>query len=758
MRTPLQPIFLALLLTSAAVPGAAAALPLLPEGTAPVVARGDTPMKADSFVPGEVIVRFEPGTTAAERLDARQAADVSFERSLEIPRAQLLDADGGVAVAVERLERQPDVAFAQPNYRYQATAVPAPNDTFFGSLWGLDGSAVPDPGVDALAAWEFSRGSGQVIAVADTGVALDHPDLQGNLWTGPGGIHGHDFVDGDSDPDDYEFHGTHVAGTAAAIDDNGLGIAGVAPDAQIMAVRVLDGNGNGSSADIGAGIAFAAQNGADVINLSLGRGAASDPLMSTGIAIADGLDVVVVAAAGNEDNDNDAAGTVPCNLPHPNVICVAAVTRDGDLAGFSNYGATTVDVGAPGTGILSAETDYAAVMTNNFSSTADLTTSTGNGGVPWGTVASPNTDGNPAATDSPVGNYGQAVDEGFYAVSVLAKATPLSLVGQHGCRTSFHVRHELEDGFDLLFAGTDTPDPNVDPFVTGSSGGFFFDEGFSISDADGSPSVTPRLTLLSDSTVEQDGVYVDQWRVLCRDGTYSDASPPTGNYVSFQGTSMAAPHVAGVAALVQAAAPGLADDRVVQAIKEGGAPLASLSGTTVSGRTADADGAIAAALGQPIPSNGDGQSPPPAPPAPVPTSPTPTPSAPQPAPRPSLTLPPSLVTPSLSLARAKATIRVSRRGVFRYAFRATPGVTGRIAFRTRRKVTVARRAQLSLGGKTFRAPATRRVVVKIKLSRKQLRLLRRNGRFLLNVVADARGTRGEPLRASRRLTLKSPRR
>ncbi|HEX2160287.1 MAG TPA: S8 family serine peptidase [Thermoleophilaceae bacterium] len=755
-------------------PAATLAEPLRPAASAPLVPRTGERVAQPAFVPGEAIVRFESGTTAAERLSARRAADAELERSLAVPRAQLLEVDGDVAAAVERLERQPDVAFAQPNYRYRALAAPVPNDTFFGDLWGLGSTALPAPGVDALEAWESNRGGGQVVAVVDTGVAIDHPDLQGNLWTGPGGIHGHDFVDDDSDPDDYEFHGTHVAGTVAAVDGNGLGIAGVAPDAQIMAIRVLDGNGSGSSADIGAGIAFAAQNGADVINLSLGGDADSDPLMSSGIAIADSLDAVVVAAAGNESNDNDANGTVPCNLPHPNVICVAAVNEAGELADFSNYGATTVDVGAPGTRILSAETDYAAVHSDGFASFADLTTGTANGGVAWGTVATPNTDGNPSAADSPSGNYGQAVDHGFYAASVLAKATPLSLAGRYGCRMAFHLRYELEDGYDLFFAGTGTPDPNVDPFVTGSSGGSFFDEGFSISHADGSASVTPRFTLLSDYLEERDGVYLDQWRVLCRDSSYSNAAPPTGNYVRFQGTSMAAPHVAGVAALVRAAVPGLADTAVVQAIEEGGAPLDSLSGTTVSGRTADADGAIAVGLGEQPPSNDTGA--PPDPTQPVPTQPDPTlpsptqpdpvqpdpsplpgPAPPPPAPRP---VPHSPLSPplasSLSLAGAKAALRVSRRGVFRYTFRATPSLAGRIAFRTRRKVRIARRTHLSLAAKTFSAPATGRVAVKVRLSKRQLRILRRNGRFLLRVTATARGNAGESLRASRGLTLRPP--
>ena len=192
-----------------------------------------------------------------------------------------------MAAAVRKLERQPGVAYAQPNYRYQALAVLPPNDRFFGDLWGLSDPALPDPGISALEAWDDNRGAGQIIAVADTGIDLTHPDLVGNLWSNlaeDGGlplidddlngevddVHGYDFVDADGVPDDYDFHGTHVAGTAAAVAGNSQGIAGVAPEAQIMAVRVLDGDGSGSSDEIADGIVYAADNGADVINLSLG--------------------------------------------------------------------------------------------------------------------------------------------------------------------------------------------------------------------------------------------------------------------------------------------------------------------------------------------------------------------------------------------------------------------------------------------------------------------------------------------------------
>ena len=211
-----------------------------------------------------------------------------------------------------------------------------PNDTFFDKLWGLSDPALPSPGVSVLEAWEESKGADQVIAVLDTGVDLTHPDIGLNLWTNPSpdpGLHGHDFVDDDGDPDDYQFHGTHVAGTAAAVADNDLGVAGVAPEAEIMAVRVLNGDGTGSTGDIAAGIAYAAERGADVINMSLSGPAGGDKAMSDAVTLAATKDTVVVAAAGNEGSNNDAEPTTPCTLPQANLICVAALNQSGALAG-----------------------------------------------------------------------------------------------------------------------------------------------------------------------------------------------------------------------------------------------------------------------------------------------------------------------------------------------------------------------------------------------------------------------------------------
>jgi thermitase len=692
-----------------------------------------------TFVADEAIVRFEPGATAGERLDARRAAGVSFERSLKVGRAQLVDVGGGVRAAVARLERQPGVAYAQPNYRYQASALP-PNDTFFADLWGLEDSPAPDPGVGALSAWDTTRGEGQVIAIVDTGVALDHPDIASNVWTGPGDVHGHDFVDGDSDPDDYNFHGTHVAGTAAAAADNGLGVAGVAPAAEIMAVRVLDGDGSGSSADIGDGIAFAAQNGADVINLSLGGpSGVDDAFMSNAVTVADGLNAVVVAAAGNDANDNDADAdaTTPCTLPQANLICVAAVNRSGGLASFSSFGAASVDVGAPGTSILSARTDYAALLEEDFEGSLTAWDAfTRVGSVAWARTTDQAASGTHSATDSPGGDYADDSD------SELFTAAPLDLTAERGCRVQLNLLYDIEepdadDGslFDYLFVGGVTNDIGTFdglPFAGKSFGydsGTFGEEEASISELDGRSDVFPFLGLFSDQSVHRDGAYADDLRVLCRDSSYLDDKTEAGSYVTFQGTSMATPHVAGVAALVRAADPGISDTQVVEAIEAGGTPLASLAGKTTSGRTADAAGAIAVALGVPN-----------APPAQA-VSPSSTISG--------VTVAPPSGPAKPDLRGAKARIRASRGGRFAYRFRATPALTGRVAFR---------RVGAAIGRARFTVGSRGRVAVEVKLSRRDLRRLRRRGKLALGVTVVVRDAAGLSATAGKRLTLLAPRR
>lgn len=603
----------------------------------------------EGFAAPEAIVRYERGATAQTRRLARRGAGVEFDRVVELARTELVAVDGSLAAAVRRLERQPGVEFAQPNYRYRALA-PAPNDSFFGELWGLTGTH----GVRALPAWDSSTGGGVTIAVLDTGVDLTHPDLAPRLWSNPGqgvsgdgdgngfdgDVHGYDFIDGDGDPDDFHFHGTHVAGTAAAAAGNALGVAGVAPGAQIMAVRVLDGNGEGSTATIAAGIKYAAEEGARVLNLSLGGPAnAEDHLVSAAIDIANARRALVVAAAGNEGTDNDVVRTTPCAMPQPNVICVAAIDQAGNLAKFSstgasNFGSKSVDVAAPGTTILSAKPAYGPTLfAEDFEGGAASTWPRGeyNGGVEWGEVVSAG--GNKLITDSPgvpFALYAPAGGLASHSESHIVSSS-FDLGDQRGCRLFFKGKYEIEgpkNGLltDAFLAGgarveeSNLVDADGNLFV-GRSSGYVrkeIEEGkyrTGLSSLEGSLAhVSDRddarvwFAVLANAQNQFDGAYVDDVHVSCRGQGYHDdvfegfvgwEAPTSGSYFRLQGTSMAAPHVAGVAALVLGTLPGLTAAEAVEAIKQGARPLASLAGKTVTGGAVDAPGAIAAALRPP---------------------------------------------------------------------------------------------------------------------------------------------------------------
>ncbi|MFE7603152.1 S8 family serine peptidase, partial [Streptomyces sp. NPDC057494] len=239
-------------------------------------------------------------------------------------------------------------------------------DPLRGQQWGLDALKLPD-------AWNTTRGEDTVIAVVDTGVDLDHPDLKGRL------VAGHDFVDDDDRPDDTNGHGTHVSGIAAAHTDNGLGGAGGAPGTKIMPVRVLGPDGSGSDADITRGIVWAADHGAHVINLSLGESGLMARLLKGGIlnqAIthADAKGAVVVAAAGN-----DSTALQPYEVDTP-VLVVNAAGQDGKPASFTNFGAQNA-VSAPGVDILSTLPTYTTKET--------LKNTTGYGKLSGTSMASP---------------------------------------------------------------------------------------------------------------------------------------------------------------------------------------------------------------------------------------------------------------------------------------------------------------------------------------------------------------------------------
>lgn len=260
-----------------------------------------------------------------------------------------------------KLKAEGIATHCSPNYRYHAVDS-VPNDPRFSSQWGM--SKIRAPG-----AWDVSVGSTlPVVAVIDSGVQYTHPDLQPNIWSNNGevagdgidndgngyvdDVNGYNWVSSNNNPDDDNHHGTHVAGTIGAVGNNGFGVVGVNHTVRIQCLKVLDDQGSGYTSDISSAVLYAAANGANVINMSLG-GSSSDDVFEAAIQQAGQKGVLVVVAAGNEFSDNDITPAYPANYRLPNMISVAATDEDDLLASFSNYGASNVDIAAPGVNILS---------------------------------------------------------------------------------------------------------------------------------------------------------------------------------------------------------------------------------------------------------------------------------------------------------------------------------------------------------------------------------------------------------------------
>jgi subtilisin family serine protease len=259
------------------------------------------------------------------------------------------------------------------------TSAALPGDPSFGSLWGLDNSGqtggVADADIDAPEAWNVTTGSRSVVVgVVDTGVDYRHPDLAANMWRNPGevagdridndgngfvdDVYGWDFANNDADPFDDNGHGTHTSGTIGAVGGNGAGVAGVNWQVSLMALKFLGADGSGTTSAAVAALNYATMMrrtyGVNVVatNNSWGGGGASTALTNA-IVAGGNAGILCVAAAGNESSNNDAIASYPANVNSSAVIAVAATDSSNRLASFSNYGVTTVDVAAPGVGILS---------------------------------------------------------------------------------------------------------------------------------------------------------------------------------------------------------------------------------------------------------------------------------------------------------------------------------------------------------------------------------------------------------------------
>ena len=352
---------------------------------------------------GRLIVRYADGTSAADRERVRVAAGLAHVDDVALPNAELVEPAGAVAAAITRLDAEAAIVSAEPEYRRTLAAGPT-SEARFGEQWALHNTGqtiegfvgVPDVDMNVPEAWEVTTGSSSVVvAVLDDGVDFSHPDLAGRAWVNddaPGDgidndgngfiddVNGWDFCNNDATVHDAEdFHGTHIAGSIAA-SGNGTGIAGVAPSVQIMAVKFIsDDPSCATDQQAIDAIAYAAANGAQIINASWGG---SDISSALGDAIAAVPGVLVVAAAGNSNTDNDLHPIYPASYDLPNILSVASVHNEGFLSDFSNFGAASVDLSAPGEDIFStvpgggwAYEDGTSMAAANASGVAALATS-----------------------------------------------------------------------------------------------------------------------------------------------------------------------------------------------------------------------------------------------------------------------------------------------------------------------------------------------------------------------------------------------
>ena len=335
--------------------------------------------------PDELIVRFAPkaggrqlNTEEKHNVLSSLASGVRIKREFKIvPGLSVVKLPAGMTIekALQTLNKTSGILYAHPNYQVQALST-FPNDTRFSELWGMHNTGqtggTPDADIGAPEAWDIGTGSKDIIvAVIDTGVDYTHPDLAQNMWVnqpelsgitgvdddGNGyidDIYGYDFCNDDGDPMDDHYHGTHCAGTIGAVGNNNQGVAGVCWNVKIMALKFLNSGGSGTTADAIECVEYSVLMGANLSSNSWGGGG-YDQGLEDAIDAAGAAGMLFVAAAGNYNENADISPLYPAAYDCPSIISVMATDHTDQKSSFSNYGPISVDLGAPGSNILSCQ-------------------------------------------------------------------------------------------------------------------------------------------------------------------------------------------------------------------------------------------------------------------------------------------------------------------------------------------------------------------------------------------------------------------
>ena len=587
----------------------------------------DTPrLETKNYVEGEILVKYKNNKINLDTSLGRRAA-LSFNTSKSLEKKEDLRKNNisvlrikdskTVEQKVAELKNDLNVEYAEPNYKRYPTNINA-NDPSKDLLWGLDNTGqningsygnitgTEDKDIDAPEAWTINEGTNAsvIVAVIDSGVAYNHPDLTANMWDGtncknengiviPGGCnHGYDYEgDGDNTPLPTDSsHGTHVAGTIAAAKDNSKGIIGVAPQAKIMAIKF----GFNIASEIKA-IDFAIQNGAKVINASF-TGVDFSQSEYDAINRFKAAGGIFVAAAGNGeyygnssvgDNHDGQIHVYPSDYNLDNIISVAATDQNDDLATFSDYGTVSVDVGAPGVNIYSAIIDTNSYTENFEGSTYNLfvgglTTShwaVGNDGyskvvysdktIPYEALAFTWLES--GSIDLSSSNIKRAtINFTIWCDTPYSATFNDYIFTEYYSNGSWHGSTKYDEFKIFLNGGS----PSTDSGHVGYYKNYTEDISNYLSN-----DFKFSFDWITDSSIDNNlGCTIDNIKIT----KFSDGSDEQYGYMN--GTSMAAPHVAGLAALIWGTKPNLTYANVKNTILTTGDDLISLATTTATGK------------------------------------------------------------------------------------------------------------------------------------------------------------------------------